>query len=220
MTSLNVLTQKDILKILSLLSNTFEENKAYLSKLDTEIGDGDHGFSMAKGFHEISVKLETYADLSIGQILKKTGFELVNSIGGAAGAIFGTLFIGQASYYENHLSGEKELDLQDLSNMLDEALVKIKTRGNAQPGDKTMIDALEPAIIALSIAHQDGLSLSQAFQNASKAAKKGAESTKGMQGRRGRSKNLAERSIGYLDPGAISTFYIIKTISEYIDAPG
>ena len=220
MTDLNHLTRKDIIRILALLSNTFEENQAYLSKLDTEIGDGDHGFSMAKGFHEISLKLETFADLSIGQLLKKAGFELINSIGGAAGAIFGTFFLGQASYYENHLSGKKELDLQDLSNMLNEALVKIKTRGNAQPGDKTMVDALEPAVKALSLALQNQLSLSQAFQNASREAQKGAESTKEMQGRRGRSKNLAERSIGYLDPGAMSTFLIFRTISEYIDKPG
>jgi dihydroxyacetone kinase-like protein len=219
MKSLNELNRVDLIKILSLLNTTFEEKKSYLSSLDTEIGDGDHGFSMAFGFNNISAKLVEYSDKPIGNILKKAGLELINSIGGAAGAIFGTLFLGQASYFDDHLNGKDSLNLSDLCLMLNEALIQIKKRGNAQAGDKTMLDALEPAVLALCSVSKNGFSLSQGFMEATLAAKAGAENTKDMEGKRGRSKNLGKRSIGYIDPGSMSTYCIFETISRYIDNP-
>jgi dihydroxyacetone kinase-like protein len=217
MTSVSILNRRDFQNILALLNNTFEEQKTYLCSLDAEIGDGDHGFSMSRGFNALAANLDMYSTLSIGSLLKKAGFELINSIGGAAGAIFGTLFLGQAAYYESHLVGKEELELQDLSGMWSEALARIKARGDAQPGEKTMIDALEPAAAALSQASAQSLPLALAFQNACQAAWQGAQSTREMQGKRGRAKFLAERSIGHLDPGAMSTYFILKTISDYID---
>ncbi len=219
MVNKNEISRDDLIEIISRLCHKIEKKKEYLSKLDTEIGDGDHGFSMASGFKSVYGKLDEYSTLSIGLLLKKCGFELIKTIGGAAGVVFGTFFTGQASYFEKNLVGKESLNLEDISNMLHEALVQIKKRGNAVPGDKTMVDALEPAVDALSNAVSQNLSLSQAFRNATLKAKEGAENTKTMVSKRGRSKNLGERSLGYIDAGSMSIFFIIETISEFIDTP-
>ena len=216
MPELTELSKQNLVEIIELISREIINQKDYLSRLDTEIGDGDHGFSMASGFNSVREKLGEYSSLSIGELLKKVGFELINTIGGAAGAVFGTLFTGQASYYRSNLAGVESLSLEDLSNMLDEALTQIKRRGGAALGDKTMVDALEPAVISLNTSLSEGKSLADAFNNAAAAAKSGAEKTKDMVAKHGRSKNLGERAIGYIDPGAVSTTIIFKVIADYI----
>lgn len=220
MGSLSVITKNDLVEIVKRMYNNIDEKKEYLSKLDTEIGDGDHGFSMFSGFKSFHDKLGEFSELPIGQLLKKGGFELIKTIGGAAGAVFGTFFTGQASYYEKNLDGKENLSLEDITNMLNEALLQIKKRGNANPGDKTMIDALEPAINELFAGIEKNLSLTDAFKNAAEKAEQGAESTKDMVSKRGRSKNLGERSIGFIDAGAMSTCIIFRTIADYIEKPG
>jgi len=142
MSDLQVLTKQNLVEILDRISAEINRQKDALSRLDTEIGDGDHGFSMASGFSSVSNKLEDFSQNNIGGLLKKTGFELIKTIGGAAGAVFGTLFTGQASFYEKNLAEKETLSLDDLSGMFTEALVQIKRRGGAPPGDKTMLDAL------------------------------------------------------------------------------
>jgi dihydroxyacetone kinase-like protein len=209
------ISKEDIIKIVDRMYRKIEDNRDYLSRLDTEIGDGDHGFSMASGFKNFHLKLDEFAKLNIGQLMKKGGFELIKTIGGASGAVFGTFFTGQASYYEKNLEGKERLTLQDFTDMLEEALKQIKQRGNAQVGDKTMIDAMEPAVDALKKAVAEGSSFADAFKKASKKAKEGAESTKDLPGKRGRSKNLAERARGFIDPGAVSTALLFDTFSEY-----
>jgi dihydroxyacetone kinase-like protein len=216
MSELVVLTKQDLVGILKRISGEITNQKDYLSSLDTEIGDGDHGFSMAAGFTSVAQKLDEFSQLSIGGLLKKTGFELIKTIGGAAGAIFGTLFTGQASYYEQNLAGKETLSLEDLSLMIAEALDQIKGRGGAGPGDKTMIDALEPAVNALKSSGLQGLSLLEGFQKAAEKAREGAESTRSMIGKHGRSKNLGERGLGYVDPGSVSTAVIFNIIADYI----
>ncbi len=219
MGSLNEITRDDIIRIVKRMYHTIDEKQEYLSKLDTEIGDGDHGFSMATGFKSFYNKLDELSALSIGQVLKKGGFELIKTIGGAAGAIFGTFFTGQASYYDKNLNGKESLNLEDLTNMLKEALTQIKKRGNAKLGDKTMVDALEPAVNELTAGVKNNLSLSQAFKNAAAKAREGSDNTKNLVSKRGRSKNLGERSVGYIDAGSMSTYLIINTIADYIDNP-
>ncbi len=211
------ITKDDLINILKKIHDKIDSNKEYLSKLDTEIGDGDHGTSMARGFKSLYDKLDELKQQDIGSILKKAGFELIKTIGGSAGAVFGTLFTGQASYYDKHLKGKESLDLNDLANMLNESLNQIKKRGNADLGDKTMIDALQPAVEALKESAEKGLSINDAFSEAVKRAKEGAEKTKEMIGKHGRSKYLGERGKGYIDPGAVSTFLIFEAISEYLN---
>ncbi|MBA7616637.1 PEP-dependent dihydroxyacetone kinase, ADP-binding subunit DhaL [subsurface metagenome] len=215
MNSVYEITKEDIVKILTSIYQKIDENKDYLSKLDTEIGDGDHGFSIANGFKNIYTKLDDFSKDSIGDLLKKCGFELIKTVGGAAGAIFGTFFTGQASYYNKNINGKNSLSLEDIRNMLNEALTQIKKRGNAQIGDKTMIDAFEPALHELSAGVEKKMSFALAFKNASGKAKEGAESTKNMVGKHGRSKNVGERGIGFIDPGSMSTAFIFSTIADY-----
>jgi dihydroxyacetone kinase-like protein len=219
MGSLSEITKNDLVEMVSRMYRNIDENKEFLSKLDTEIGDGDHGFSMYSGFKSFHDKLGEFSGLSIGQLLNKGGFELIKTIGGAAGAVFGTFFTGQASFYNKNLEGKESLTLEDMANMLKEALEQIKKRGNANPGDKTMIDALNPAVNELFTGVEKNLSLSEAFKNAAEKAEQGAESTKDMVSKRGRSKNLGERSKGYIDAGAKSLSIIFRTMADYIQNP-
>lgn len=212
-----LITKQDLVQILKLLAETFEEHVDHLSKLDTEIGDGDHGFSMASGFKSVADKLDQLSELPIGDLLKKTGFELIKTIGGAAGAVFGTLFTGQASWYQANLEGEGSLTLQQWSEMFTEALAQIQRRGGAQPGDKTMLDALQPAVTALEEAAGQNADLGDAFQTAARRARSGALSTKDMIAKHGRAKNLGERALGFVDPGSVSTALIFETLADYFN---
>jgi len=212
----NKITRDDLLKIITTIYKRIDENKEYLSKLDTEIGDGDHGFSMAQGFKSLAEKTDEFSSLDIGTFLKKCGFELIKRIGGSAGAVFGTFFTGQASYYEKGLKGKEVLSLEDITHMFEEAYTQIQKRGNARPGDKTMLDALAPAVESLQASVKNNQSMAEAFQEAAQHAKKGAEKTKDMIGRHGRSKYLGERGIGYIDPGAMSMYFIMDAMAQYI----
>ena len=217
---MSTITKQDFVKIIEHIYKKIDENKDYLSKLDTEIGDGDHGFSIANGFKNVYEKLDDFSKEDIGGFFKKCGFEIIKVVGGASGAVFGTFFTGQSSFYNNHLSGTDELTLGNLTDMLKEALEQIKKRGGAQIGDKTMIDAFEPAVNVLSEAVVQEKSFAEAFQEASSRAKEGAESTKNMVGKHGRSKNVGERGIGYIDPGSISMTLIFETFAEYFSNKG
>jgi dihydroxyacetone kinase-like protein len=215
MNSAAEITKTDLVQILRNIHQKIEENKNYLSKLDTEIGDGDHGFSIANGFRSVNEKIDEFAREGIGDFLRKCGFEIIKVVGGASGAVFGTFFTGQASFYKNNLNDKESLNLSDVTGMLGEALEQIKKRGNAQVGDKTMVDALEPAVKELEKCAAEKVSFSQAFERASERAKEGAESTKNMIAKHGRSKNVGQRSIGFIDPGSMSMTLLFQTMAEY-----
>ena len=212
----NEISKEDIISIIKSIYKKIDENKDYLSRLDTEIGDGDHGTSMARGFKSLNDKLVEFSNLEIGLILKKSGFELIKTIGGSAGVVFGTFFTGQGGYYDKNLNGKQSISLKDIAGMLEEALQQIIKRGKAAPGDKTMIDALQPAVFAIKTSADENASILEAFKTATQKAKEGAEKTKEMIGKHGRSKYLGERGIGYIDPGAVSTTLIFETITEYL----
>lgn len=216
MDRLQSITKKDLVGLLEAIYRKIDENRDYLSKLDTEIGDGDHGFSIANGFKHIYDNLEIFAKDGIGDLLKRCGFEIIKVVGGASGAVFGTFFTGQASYYSKNLSGKESLNLEDITHMLGEAMEQIKKRGNAEAGDKTMIDAFEPALNELYKSVEDGLSLSEAFEKAAEKAKEGAESTKSMVAKCGRAKYVGERGVGFIDPGSMSTALIFRVIADYL----
>ena len=211
------LTKADLVNIIGGIGDCMEANKAHLSKLDTEIGDGDHGFSMSQGFSSLRAKMDDFAAEDIGTLMKKCGFEMIKVIGGAAGAIFGTFFTAQASYYQTHLKGKEALTPADITGMFAEALTQIKKRGGAQQGDKTLVDALEPAVDELRRCLEKGLTLREMFQKASLKAAQGAENTKSMVAKHGRAKYLAERSLGFIDPGSVSMSLIFKIIAENLN---
>lgn len=216
MSAIENVTKLDLVNIMRKIRDTMEAQKDYLSKIDTQIGDGDHGFSMSQGFNSVCAKMDDFEKEEIGGFLKKCGLEMIRAIGGAAGAICGTFFTAQAFYYNTHLNGKEELAAADINGMLTEALNQIKKRGGAKPGDKTLVDALEPAVDELRRGIQAGLKLKELFQNAARQAAEGAETTKTMVAKHGRAKYVGDRSLGFVDPGAVSMALIFKTIAEYL----
>jgi phosphoenolpyruvate---glycerone phosphotransferase subunit DhaL len=193
------------------------ENRTYLTRLDGAIGDGDHGTNMDRGMKKALERLEATDGDDIGASLKAVGMALVSSVGGAAGPLYGTLFMqmGQAA------AGKSELDLAGFTEALDAGVQGVVKRGKAEPGDKTMLDALGPALDALREA--DGEDVGDALQRAAEAAREGMEATVPMVARKGRASYLGERSAGHQDPGATSSHLLLKTAAEAVgsgDAAG
>jgi dihydroxyacetone kinase-like protein len=190
------------------------ENRAYLTKLDGAIGDGDHGTNMDRGMKKALERLEATEGDDIGASLKAVGMALVSSVGGAAGPLYGTLFLqmGQAT------AGRSELDLAGFTEALDAGIQGVIKRGKAEPGDKTMLDALGPALEALRAA--DGDDVAVALERAADAAREGMEATTPLVARKGRASYLGERSAGHQDPGATSSHLLLKTVAEAVSSSG
>jgi len=191
-----------------------QENKTYLTELDSEIGDADHGFNMDRGFQKVIGKIEELKqskDASV--LLKNTGMTLISSIGGASGPLYGTFFL-QVSMV---LKDKNELTLEDLKSSFENGLKGIKSRGRATAGEKTMIDVLEPVVTTLTTAVDENLTISEALTNMLEAAEKGMKSTIDMLATKGRASYLGERSVGHQDPGATSSYFIVKALKESIN---
>jgi phosphoenolpyruvate---glycerone phosphotransferase subunit DhaL len=184
------------------------ENRSYLTKLDGAIGDGDHGTNMDRGMKKALERLDASDGDDIGASLKTIGMALVSSVGGAAGPLYGTLFLqmGQAT------TGKSELDVAAFTEALDAGVQGVIKRGKAEPGDKTMLDALGPALDALRSAGGDDVA--GALAQAADAAREGMEATVPMVARKGRASYLGERSAGHQDPGATSSHLLLKTAAE------
>jgi dihydroxyacetone kinase-like protein len=187
-----------------------EENREYLIELDAAIGDADHGANMDRGFKAVMTKLPDLSDKDIGTVFKTVGMTLLSTVGGAGGPLYGTFFI-QAGMKS---AGKMELTLEDWTAAMDAALAGIVMRGKAELGDKTMVDALTPALDALKQALQDNIPMNQALTNAAEAAREGMVNTTPLVARKGRASYLGERSAGHQDPGATSSYLILKTAAE------
>ncbi len=206
-------TREQILAWLKGCAAVLEENKEYLTQLDAAIGDADHGINMDRGFKKVMSQLPGVENNDIGNILKTTGMALISSVGGAGGPLYGTLFMraGMAT------SGKQELNDADLVDMLQAAVDGVIQRGKAAPGDKTMVDALLPAVAAFKDAVEDeGADPVTALQHAVAVAEKGMQDTIPLQAKKGRASYLGERSIGHQDPGATSSYLILKTLLDVI----
>jgi len=204
------ITTEDTLRWLKQLAQVLHENREYLTQLDSPIGDADHGINMDRGFKAVTEKLPAMASMDIGSILKTVGTTLVSTVGGASGPLYGTAFLraGMAT------SGKLELYEADFVGMLEAALEGIKARGKAQPGEKTMVDALTPALAAAREAEAQNLGLSQMLRRASDAAEAGMKATIPLLATKGRASYLGERSIGHQDPGATSSWLMLKTLAD------
>jgi dihydroxyacetone kinase-like protein len=202
------ITTEDTLRWLHQVALVLHENREFLTQLDSPIGDADHGINMDRGFQAVIAKLPMVADMDIGSILKTVGTTLVSTVGGASGPLYGTAFLraGMAN------AGKHELYEADVVDMLEAALEGIKARGKAVPGEKTMLDALTPALLAAKEAEH--LGLSQLLRRASSAAEKGMKATIPMLAKKGRASYLGERSIGHQDPGATSSWLILKALAD------
>ena len=186
------------------------ENRMELVRLDTAIGDGDHGTNMDRGMKAAVEKLEATEGDDIGALLKGVGMALVSKVGGAAGPLYGTLFLqlGTAT------AGKTEVGLREWADALEAAIAGVQARGKAQLEDKTMIDALVPALEALKAKAAEGADLGDALRASADAAEQGRDATTPLEARRGRASYLGPRSVGHQDPGATSSALLLRTAAS------
>jgi len=191
-------------------ANVVAENKEFLTALDSAIGDADHGINMDRGFQAVLARLSAMQNQDIGAIAKNVAMTLISTVGGASGPLYGTFFlqIGQAA------AGKMELTLSDWLAALESATDGIIRRGKAAAGDKTMLDTLLPALAALKAAADGGASLSEALSASEKAAQAGMLATVPMIAKKGRASYLGERSAGTQDPGATSSYFLLKAAAD------
>lgn len=207
---INIQNAKDML---IYIADKIIGQKPYLTEIDSAIGDGDHGIGMAGGMQKAKDKLnkqETFE--SVYDVFAIAGKAMLMSMGGASGVIFGSLYLSGAKGMEV----KPELTASDLAAMERKSLEAIKERGKAQVGDKTMVDALEPAVIAMEENAEKGLL--EMLRAAEAAAAKGLEDTKGYTAKFGRAKSLMERAIGHQDAGATSVYLIFQGMREYVES--
>lgn len=204
------MTNEQIMSWLERIADVLHENVRYLTQLDSPIGDADHGVNMDRGFTAIRGKFSEMATMDIAGRLKTVGMTLVSTVGGASGPLYGTAFLRAATA----AGGKQELSSADLVAMLDAFLGGIVARGKAQPGEKTMVDALTPATNSAKEALAQGKDIAEITARAAAAAEEGMKATIPMLATKGRASYLGERSIGHQDPGATSSWLILRSLAE------
>lgn len=193
------------------MAGVMEENRKHLTKLDSEIGDGDHGNNMHRGFQAVLERLEGTETNSPAEVLKAVSMALISKVGGAAGPLYGTAFLRASTT----LGDKEEVSPEDAAKAIEAALGGIKQRGKAELEDKTIVDALQPAAEAAKEA--TGGSVAGVFRAAADAAGKGAEATIPLVARKGRASYLGERSAGHQDPGATSTYLLLDAAARSLE---
>ncbi len=206
-----MITSKLLLKSLNNMQKTIAENKEYLTELDAKIGDADHGINMNKGFKAVKEKLEAAAEDSCDKILKNVAMTLISTVGGASGPLYGTAFLKAAGVVQGDSISNK-----NLVEAFSAAIGGVKLRGKAEAGEKTMLDALIPAYEAFKEALDNGDSLEGALEKSVEAAAEGVEYTKTIIASKGRASYLGERSLGHQDPGATSSYLLLKALYETV----
>ncbi len=203
------ITRDSVLDWIRASAALIAENESYLTQLDADIGDADHGTNLQRGFQAVLAKLPALAGQDIGAIFKNVGMTLVSTVGGASGPLYGTFFIqmGAAS------AGQTELTLDQWTAALQAGVEGIVRRGRASPGDKTMLDALQPALESLKAAEYTN-SVSEALEASARAAAEGTAATIPMVARKGRASYLGERSAGHQDPGATSSTLLLQAAAR------
>jgi dihydroxyacetone kinase-like protein len=195
------------------VATAVEDHRDQLTQLDAAIGDADHGANMSRGFTNVLAALETFEPAAVGDVLVKTGSTLMSTVGGASGPLYGAAFRAAGKVLT-----EPTASPQQLVEALHAATAAVTQLGAATLGDKTMLDALAPAVTALEEALFHGADLATATAAAAKAAEDGAHSTIPLQARKGRASYLGPRSIGHQDPGATSTALIFTALAGVVGA--
>jgi dihydroxyacetone kinase phosphoprotein-dependent L subunit len=211
--SLNVSQVKDIF---FYVGEKGIESKPLLTKIDSAIGDGDHGIGMSVGFTKAKENLKANEFTTVNDVFKTIGMSMISSMGGASGVIFGTMFVGGIK----GLDPKEALDLPLLAEIFEKALVAIKQRGKAELGDKTMIDAFQPAVEALKESATANDSLVEGLRKAESAALNGVEASKDYVAKFGRAKSLGERAVGHQDAGATTVSIIFKSMKDWVEGRG
>ena len=207
-----MVTKQQIIQWLQAVAVVLKQNKDYLTELDAAIGDADHGINMNRGFQKVISQLPSVADKDIGSILKTVSMTLISTVGGASGPLYGTMFLRASTA----VAGKSELTEEDMVALLEATVDGIVQRGKANLGDKTMLDALSPASDAFKQAIANGASTQEALQQAVAAAQEGMQNTIPLVAKKGRASYLGDRSANHQDPGATSTYLILKTLLEIL----
>jgi len=201
----------DVVRWIRAFAAEVSANKEQLTQLDAAVGDGDHGINMDRGMSAVLAKLDAATEeQDIGALLKTVGMTLVSTVGGAGGPLYGTLFLQMGTA----VSGKDQLDPDDWAAALEAGIAGVQARGKAEPGDKTMIDALIPGRDALKSALAEGASFEDALRQSADAAGQGMRDTIPLVARKGRASYLGERSAGHQDPGATSSHLLLETAAE------
>jgi phosphoenolpyruvate---glycerone phosphotransferase subunit DhaL len=207
----------DVLRWVQRFAAEVEANKEYLTQLDAAVGDGDHGINMQRGMSAVVAKVDTQAgEQDVGALLKTVGMTLVSTVGGAGGPLYGTLFLQMGTA----TAGKSELSPDDWAAALEAGIAGVQARGKAEPGDKTMIDALLPALDALRAAQEDGTELGDALRRSADAAAEGMRATIPLEARKGRASYLGPRSVGHQDPGATSSQLLLEVAAKTFGGDG
>jgi dihydroxyacetone kinase-like protein len=207
------ISSTEVLRWLQNCAETFQQHKDELTALDAAIGDADHGANMARGFTAVQGKLDGLKDKDIGAIFKTTAMTLISTVGGASGPLYGTFFLQAAA----GANGKMSLTHEELATVFAAGLHGLMQRGKAKTGEKTMLDALVPALEALK-PQGSGDDVAAALDRAVEAARKGAEATVPMVATKGRASYLGERSAGHMDPGAMSTCLLLEALRQAVHA--
>ena len=204
-------THDDVVRWIRAFADAIAENKDSLTDLDSAIGDADHGINMNRGMTAVMAKLDGGGSAAdVGALLKTVGMTLVSSVGGAGGPLYGTLFLRLGAAAD----GKDELTDEDWVAMVAAGVEGVQSRGKAEPNDKTMVDALIPARDALAAAVAAGEPFADALRAAAAAAEEGMKATIPLVARKGRASYLGERSAGHQDPGATSSWLLMRTAAE------
>ncbi|GEK85678.1 dihydroxyacetone kinase subunit DhaL [Microbacterium aerolatum] len=208
---MNTLTTDQLAAMLTYASGVIVDNEDLLCSLDRNIGDGDHGLGMARGYRTAAAEIATTHHDTVGSLLNAFGEALVDSMGGASGVLNGQLFVAGAS----RLAGVKELTVDGWAQLVAAGLADIQKRGGAAVGDKTMVDALVPASQALADAAAQHDSFPQALHSAAGAARAGAASTSDFRAKYGKAHALGDRAIGHVDAGATSMSLLFGAFADW-----
>jgi dihydroxyacetone kinase-like protein len=200
---------------LARLQQLYAENRELLTELDSAIGDADHGINMDRGFTAVQAALAAKPAADLRSLLQTVATTLISSVGGASGPLYGTFFLRAAAA----CAGKSELDAAAVAALFRAGIEGVKQRGKAEPGDKTMVDALAPALAAMEASLAANAGLAAMLAAAEVAAEAGMRDTVPMQARKGRASYLGPRSVGHQDPGATSAWLLIRAAAETFTEP-
>ncbi|PWH14738.1 MAG: dihydroxyacetone kinase subunit L [Anaerolineae bacterium] len=201
---------KDLLQWIEQCAAVIAANRDYLVELDAAIGDADHGANMDRGFQAVLQKLAQDKPSDCGVLLKTVAMTLISTVGGAAGPLYGTFFLQMAT----KLTGKAEISAEEWAAALEAAVQGVQQRGKAAVGEKTMLDALVPAVVALREALANDKPFAEALQASAQAAEQGMKATIPLVARKGRASYLGERSAGHQDPGATSAYLLLQAAAD------
>lgn len=205
-----MVNRDNLLAWIDALTQVYADNKQFLTQLDSNIGDADHGINMDRGFQAVKADLARTNPADISSVLKTVAMALIRTVGGASGPLYGTFFMRASTACVN----KNELGPADVVAMFEAGLEGIVQRGKAELNDKTMVDAQKPALEAMKQALADNNDLKTILQKGAAAAEEGMKNTIPLQAKKGRASYLGERSIGHQDPGATSSYLMLKAAAD------